>query len=619
MPSNSSKPKPKTGTGGWWWDILPLLRPFRLPLSLAWLALILDAALTTLRPWPLKVVTDRVLTGKHTKVPFIADWLNDPAISPMAILYGACAAILLIAISTGALTYYYKLAIGNVGQRFVHALRQKLFAHMQRLSLRFHDTQRTGDLMTRITSDTRAIQGFVEDDVDTLLSNVFQLLAMVSLMVWLNWRFALAALSVAPFLFLTVFRYTRRIKTANKRGRVSEGLLASVAQETLASIRIVQGLSQEKQQDARFREQSRDSMEAYREGIQYQAKAAPMVDFLSAVGLAIVMWYGSTEVLAGAITTGDVIVFFSYITSLYSPMKSLSRLAYSFSKTSVRGERIAEILRTQAEVVDRPGAVPAPRFQGAIEFRNVSFSYLPDRPVLQDVSLQIQPGERVAVVGATGAGKSTLISLLPRLYDPGSGSVHIDGKDIREFQLASLRDQISLVLQDSLLFKGTIRENIAFGRPDATDEEIAEAAATANADEFIRRLHDGYDTQVAERGSTLSGGQKQRIAIARAILRDAPILILDEPTSGLDARSERLVIEALERAAKNHTTFIIAHRLTTVRFATRVVVMDGGRIVECGPPDELLALGGRYTQLHRLQFGPKAAGEPTARAASVAL
>jgi subfamily B ATP-binding cassette protein MsbA len=593
---------PDTAEKAWWWAILPILRPFRWQLGAAMLALACDSILNTLRPWPLKVVTDVVLTGKKTKVPFIAGWLNDPDVQPMTIIWGSSLAILLIAMGTGAATYYYRRAIGDVGQRFVYSLRQHLFAHMQRLSLRFHDRQRTGDLMTRITSDTRSIQDFVEGDTDTFLDNTIRLTVMIGLMLWLDWRFAMCALSIAPFLFLTVYRYTRRIKAASKRGRVSEGLLASIAQETLSSIRIVQGLAQEEQQAERFRVQSANSVEAYREGIRYQAMAAPLVDILSAAGLSIVMWYGATGVLRGDLTTGDVIIFFSYITGLYSPMKSLSRLAYSYSKTAVRGERIAEILRTDVEVKDLPDARKAPPFKGSVEFRGVDFAYEPGKPVLNDINLKIQPGECVAIVGATGAGKSTLVSLLPRLYDPTAGSVLIDGADLRSYKVQSLREQISLVLQDSLLFRGTIRDNIAFGCPDASDEAIEAAARTANADEFIARLERGYDTEVAERGSSLSGGQKQRIAIARAVLRDAPILILDEPTSGLDANAERLVIEALERAAKGRTTLIIAHRLTTIRFASRVVVMDAGRIVESGTPDELLALNGRYAQLHRLQF-----------------
>jgi len=583
-------------------NFLPLLRPFRKPLCWAGLAMILDAALTVFRPWPLKVVIDRVLSQRPSRVPFLHAWLDTAPLSRLHILYGACATTLIIAVSTGILTYYYIRTLGDIGQRFVFALRQNLFAHLQRLSLRFHDRQRTGDLITRLTSDIDAIQDMIASGIIVFGSNAFLLAGMLILMFWLNWQFALAALSVAPLLFWTVFRYSDRIKIAAGKARASSGILASLAQETLASIRIVQGLAQEEQQNERFRAQSTTSLQAYLEGIRYQARIWPIVDFLAATGLAMVMWYGATRVLAGALTTGDVVIFFAYVTNLYAPMRQLARLSYMFNRASVGSERIAEVMRVRSEVIDRRWARTASGLKGSIEFLNVSFEYEPSRPVLSKIYLAIRPGERIAIVGATGAGKSTLVSLVPRLYDPSAGAICIDGEDIRNYLVQSLREQISLVLQDSLLFSGTIRENIAFGRRGASEQEIIAAAVTANADEFIQRLPDGYDTLVAERGSTLSGGEKQRIAIARAVLRDAPILILDEPTSSLDAASERLVIDALERAAAGRTTLIIAHRLSTVRLADRVVVLEQGHVAEEGSRQELLARKGKYAQLYHLQL-----------------
>ncbi len=424
-----------------------------------------------------------------------------------------------------------------------------------------------------------------------LATNVFLLAGILTLMFWVNWRFALVSLSASPLLFWTVFRYKRRIKIAHRKARKSTGVLAALAQETLSSIRIVQGLAQEDQLDERFQAQSEDHHQAYLELVRYQARVTPLVDTLAAIGLTVVIWYGATRVLAGELTTGDVVLFFAYVTNLYNPMKALSRAA----------ERIGEVMLVRNDVADREGARPLSHPKGSIEFRDVSFEYEPGRPVLLHLRLAIAPGEKVAFVGATGAGKSTLASLISRFYDPTFGEVRIDGQDIRNYTAQSLREQISLVLQDSLLFSGTIRENIAFGRPGASDEEIVAAAVTANADEFIQRLPEGYETLVAERGTTLSGGQKQRIAIARAILRDAPILILDEPTSNLDAASEQVVIDALERAAAGRTTLIIAHRLSTTRVADRIIVLDQGLIVEGGTHAELMARNGKYAHFYNLQ------------------
>jgi subfamily B ATP-binding cassette protein MsbA len=575
-----------------------------MPLGGAGLAMILDAALTVFRPWPLKVVIDRVLSPRPSRVPFLHAWLDHAPLSRLHILYGACAATLIIAVSAGILTYYYVRTLGDIGHRFAFVLRRNLFTHLQGLSLRFHDYQRTGDLFTRLSSDIDAIQEVIAVGIIIFGSNLFLLAGMLILMFWLNWQFALASLSVAPVLVWAVFRYSKA------RGSIP----ASLAPEIVASTRIVQGLTHEGQQGECLRAQSTASLQAYLEGIRYEAGIRPMVDVLAATGLATVMWYGATRVMAGVLTTGDVVVFFAYVTNLSSPMTQLARLPYMFSRASIGAEGIAEVMAVRSEVVDRPRARKVSRLNGSIVFLNVSFEYKPGQRVLSHINLAVVPGEKVAIVGAAGAGKSTLVSLIPRLYDPSAGVVCIDSEDVRNYSVQSLREQISLVLQDALLFSGTIRENIAFGRPGASEEEIVSAAVMANANEFIQRLPDGYDAVVAEQGTSLSAGEKQRIAIARAVLRDAPILILDEPTSSLDAASERLVMDALERAAEERTTLIIADRLTTVRLANRIVVLDQGRIVEEGAPKELLARQGRYAQLYHLQLSVEKDAVPNQRA-----
>ncbi|RTM07741.1 MAG: ABC transporter ATP-binding protein [Hyphomicrobiales bacterium] len=571
----------------------------RLSLALAGFAMLGDALLTVLRPWPLKVVIDRVIPSspKAIRVPFVGAWLSDTNIDRMSILFGACSATLLIAAGTGLLTYWYTRTMGQVAQHYAFDLRATLFAHMQRLSLRFHDRQRTGDLIARLTSDIQAVQDAIANSGIILMTNAFLLCGMLAMMLWLNWEFALVALSVAPLLYWCISRNTDRIRSASRLARRSTGQLAALAQETLSSIRIVQGLAQEEQQDGRFATQSTKSLQAYLDGVRYQAAVAPAVDLLAAAGLCMVMWFGATRVLSGALTTGDVVIFFAYVTNLYSPMRALSKSANSSARTLVGLERIVEVLETRSDVEDTSNATPIEVTRGKIEFRDVSFAY-PDGPrILDGINLTINPGETLAIVGATGTGKSTLVSLVPRFYDPTQGAILIDDQDLRRCQVRSLRSQISMVLQDALLFSGTIRENIAFGRPAATAEEIIAAARTANAHAFIQQLEDGYDTVIAEGGTTLSGGQRQRVSIARAVLRNSPILILDEPTSGLDAMAERAVVEALRAASKGRTTLIIAHRLATVRFADRIVVMDRGRIAEVGTHQQLLDGNGLYVRL----------------------
>lgn len=584
-----------------------LLRPYWFHLCLATLAMMLDAALAVFRPWPLKVVIDRVLSQRPSRVPFLHSWLDNAHYTRLQVLYGACGAIVVIALLTGILVYYYTNAMGKVGQNYVFGLRRDLFAHLQRLSLRFHDHQRTGDLTIRLMSDIKELQELISNGLASLATNLWLLAGMLILMLWVNWRFTLVSLCLSPLLFLTVFRYKRRIKVASRKARKSTGLLAALAQETLASIRIVQGLAQEEQVDERFQAQSENHHQASLELVRYQARIAPLVDMITALGVTIVIWYGATRVMAGELTTGDIVLFFAYVSSLYAPMKGLARFSVEVDRASVAAERIAEVMLVRSEVADRPGARKVSHLAGRIEFRNCWFAYEPNRPVLSGINLVIAPGEKVAIVGATGAGKSTLVSLIPRFYDPSRGEVCIDGQDIRNYALQSLREQISLVLQDSLLFNGSIRENIAFGCPGASEEQIVAAAVTANADEFIHRLPEGYETLVAERGTTLSGGQKQRIAIARAILRDAPILLLDEPTSSLDSSSEQVVMDALERASQGRTTLIIAHRLSTARLADRIVVLDRGRIVEEGTHFKLLARNGKYAQFYNLQMMTAAA------------
>jgi ATP-binding cassette, subfamily B, bacterial len=577
-----------------------LLKPYRRALAWGLGAVLLDTVLNLCRPWPLKIIIDRVLppVPKEGSLPWLNRWLDGIAGDRMTLLLLACGATILVALGTGAATFASKRILGRVGRAFAHDLRGGLFAHLQRLSLRYHDSRPTGDTLTRLTSDVSTVQETLTETGVEAMKNIFQGVALFAVMFWMNPQFALVSLWTAPLLCWTAHRVRRHVRESARAARASNGRMASVAQETLTSMRIVQGLSQERQQQERFQNHNRRSLEAFQQGIEHQARMAPVVDLLEAAGLALVMGVGALQVMNGTASVGDMVVFFAYLQKLTAPMKSLSKVSVVLAKARASSERIRAVLAEVPEVVDRPGAVGAPAFAGGIEFRGVTFLYAPGRPALSRIQLRILPGEKVALFGPSGSGKSTMLSLIARLYDPDAGAVLIDGRDVREYRLRSVRDQVSLVLQDTLLFSGSVKENVAFGRPGASDEEIVQACALADADEFIRGLPDGYDTDIAERGCALSGGQRQRLALARAILRRSPILLLDEPTTGLDAASEEAVIRALERAAQGRTTILVSHRPNCTRIADRIVVLDRGEIVETGTRSQLLERGGLFAKLH---------------------
>jgi subfamily B ATP-binding cassette protein MsbA len=403
-------------------------------------------------------------------------------------------------------------------------------------------------------------------------------------------------------LFLVVYSYTRRIKSAARAVRKKEGEIVSVISEVFSAIRVVRAFAREDYEQRRLEVESMESVEMALRARGLKARLTPIVEVVVAAGTALVLWFGARMVLEGSLSAGSLIVFFLYLNRMYKPMQDLSKMTDSYSKASVAYERIREVMDTDREVRDLPGAIPAPALKGRIEFDGVGFGYNPGTPVLKDVSFQIYPGQVAAFVGPTGAGKSTIMSLIPRFYDPTAGAVRIDGFDIRQFEQKSLRQQISLVLQETLLFRGTIWNNIAYGKPWATEEEILAAAALANAHEFIQRMPEGYDTVVGERGVTLSGGQRQRVAITRAIIRNTPILLMDEPSSGLDAASEKLVFDALDNLMKGKTSIVIAHRLSTIQRADTIFFVKDGSIRESGKHEELLRRGGLYAELYETQF-----------------
>ncbi len=581
-----------------------LLGPYHSWVMVILAAMLVETAMSLAGPWPLKIILDNVV-GSH-KPPGWLDALRfiDLGGDKMELAAVAGAAVLVIAMVGALASYIDNYYTESVSQWVAHDLRMRVYDHLQRLSLGYYDTHQTGPILSTLTSDIKTIQGFASSGTLGILVDLLTIVGMLGIMFWLDWDFALVAVGVTPFLLLFVARFNREVKDATHEVRRYQSDIVAVVQQGLESIRIVKAFGRQELEENQLATVSHATVDAALAARRVKSLLSPAVSITVAGCTGYVLWRGTGLVMQDVMTVGALTVFLTYLGKFFKPVQDLAKMSNSIAQTAVAIERIQLILDTDDILPEKPGARDPGKLRGEIAFDHVAFSYNADAKVLSDVVFSIAPGQTVGVVGPTGSGKSTVVSMIPRFYDPTGGVVRIDGVDVRDYDLQALRRQIGFVLQDTALFHGTIRENIAYGRPNATDAEIAETARLANADEFISRMAHGYDTMVGERGMTLSGGQRQRIGIARAVIRDAPILILDEPTAALDTESEKLVMDALQKLMKGRTVITIAHRLSTIRDADKIIVVKGGVVAEEGSHDELVARGGVYAELYRTQVQP---------------
>ena len=583
--------------------ILQLIRPYRWIISIVMAAMVVQTAMRMAAPWPLKIILDNVLVGKHplprwteALLPALGGWNQIRLVEAIASLF------IMIAIVNAVATYIANYYTYAAGQWVAYDLRTRTYSHLQRLSLSYYDRQQVGAIVSTINDDVETIQNFAAESVTDIFVHTLTVVGIFGAMFAIRWDFAVIAILVTPFLFYFVSRVRAAVKNATHKVRIRQADILSTVQQGLDSVRTVQAFGQEDMQGEELSRVGKQAVEAALHARRIRSSLSPAVSIMVALCTGLVLWRGTSLVMAQAMEVGTLTVFLSYLGMFFAPVQDLATMTNTIAQTAVGIERVRAILDADAIIPERPDAIEPETLRGKIEFDHVSFDYNTESQVLRDTCFTIQPGQRVGVVGPTGSGKSTVANLIPRFYDVTSGSVKIDGVDVRDYKLRELRKQIAFVLQETVLFRGTIRENIAYGCPRATDDEIVQAAKLANADEFITRMSQGYDSAVGERGLTLSGGQRQRIGIARAIIRDNPILILDEPTAALDTESEQVVVEALERLMKGRTVITIAHRLSTIREADDIIVLKEGVVAESGTHDQLLALNGVYAGLHRIQF-----------------
>jgi ABC-type multidrug transport system fused ATPase/permease subunit len=580
-----------------------LVRPYRGWLLVVLAAMLVQTLMSLAGPWPLKIVLDNAV-GKHPAPGWLAGLLGPDLVgSRMAIAAAAAVGAILIAAIGAAASYVDNYFTESVGQWVANDLRVRVYHHLDHLSLAYYDKTQTGNLLSTITDDIATIQSFASSSTLGIFVDLLTIVGMLGLMFWLNWDFALIAVAVTPFLLLFVMRFKKAVKKATHEVRKRQANIVTVVQEGLESMKVVKAFGRQDLEEKHLADASRASVDAALKARKIKSLLSPVVTVVVSLCTGFVLYRGASLVLSGTMTIGELTVFLSYLNKFFKPVQDLAKMTNTIAQAAVGVDRVKTILDADVVLPEREDAHEEGPGAGEIVFENVAFAYDKDAPVLKDVSFAIQPGQLVGIVGPTGGGKSTVVSLIPRFYDPTGGRVTIDGVDLRDYRLHSVRSRIGFVLQDTTLFRGTVRENIAYGRPDATDEEIVAAAKLANAHEFISKMPRGYDTPVGERGATLSGGQRQRIGIARALIRDSKILILDEPTAALDTESEKLVVEALERLMKGRTAITIAHRLSTIRNCDKIIVLKDGIAAEQGTHDELIALGGVYAELYRIQFG----------------
>lgn len=578
--------------------VLPHWRELKMILITMALAIGVDV----LQPWPMKILVDDIL-GKQ-RAP---EWLNRMIVAlpgpagDGGLLLWVCIGTVLIYVLHTVVSMANTYATVGLGRRMTYNLGADLFLHLQRLSLKFHSRQPVGDTIMRINEDAYCVQTLVTSAMLPLLQAIISLVTMFFIMWRIEPTLTALALGVAPMMMILIRIFGERLRNGWLERRDKEIRVATLVEQTLSAIPVIQAFTREETEHARFRSYADESVATVQRLVRADLWFRLFVGLTTAVGAAVIMWLGAKYALAGRVSAGDILVFISYLHSLYQPLNSITTTASTVQNAAANANRVTEVLDTEVLVKDAPDARDI-GLRGDVRYENVSFSYEAAAPTLRNVSFEAKAGEVVAFVGPSGAGKTTMANLLARFHDPSSGRVTIDGVDIRDIRLRSLREQIAMVLQEPFLFPVTIAENIAFGKPDASREEIIKAAKAANAHDFIARLPGGYDAVIGERGATLSGGEKQRLSIARAFLKDAPILILDEPTSALDAGAEHLLLGALDRLMKDRTTFIIAHRLSTIRNASLIVVMNRGEVAERGRHPELMARNGLYAKLYRQQM-----------------